>query len=118
MHGYHSQAVAVSAISMILLVATGGAGLASPAVVTVFEQKGDANYHIPNLVVANDGTVLASVRNVGSRRGTTSPSAISCSAEASIAAEPGCRCRPFAARREPSSTWARPASTAPRARSC
>ena len=26
---------------------------------TVLEQTGEANYHIPNLVVANDGTVLA-----------------------------------------------------------
>ena len=53
----------LQAISIIVFLLTGAvraeAVFESPTVVTVFEQGGDANYHIPNLVVANDGTVLA-----------------------------------------------------------
>ncbi|NQT18038.1 MAG: exo-alpha-sialidase [Planctomycetes bacterium] len=49
----------MSIVAMLLLLAAAGAQPVSPVVVTVFEQGDDANYHIPNLVVANDGTVLA-----------------------------------------------------------
>ncbi len=59
MHVNHGQAVAVSVVVMLLRLGTASAGPLAPAVVTVFEQGGDANYHIPNLVVAGDGTVLA-----------------------------------------------------------
>ena len=57
----HSQAVVVLVVAILLPSGALCAGPvpASPAVITVFEQRGDANYHIPNLVVANDGTVLA-----------------------------------------------------------
>lgn len=61
MHIYHSQTIAVCIVATPLLseVVCAEADTASPAVITVFEQDGDSNYHIPNLVVANDGTVLA-----------------------------------------------------------
>ena len=52
--------VIVAFVSVMLpLLKAAGAEPKSPSVVTVFEQDDDANYHIPNLVVANDGTVLA-----------------------------------------------------------
>jgi sialidase-1 len=58
---HHSQAIAVCVVASLLLpeVVRADPATASPAVISVFEQGGDANYHIPNLVVANDGTVLA-----------------------------------------------------------
>jgi sialidase-1 len=56
-----SQTVVAGLVAMLLLpgVLCAGPVAAPPAVITVFEQGGDANYHIPSLVVANDGTVLA-----------------------------------------------------------
>ncbi len=61
MYFYRSQAIAVPIVVMLLLsrVVWAEPVTAPPDAITVFEQSGDANYHIPNLVVANDGTVLA-----------------------------------------------------------
>jgi len=61
LHTCRWQAIAVLVVAALLLPDSVCAEPAttSPDVIAVFEQGGDANYHIPNLVVANDGTVLA-----------------------------------------------------------
>ncbi|NLY01821.1 MAG: exo-alpha-sialidase [Rhodopirellula sp.] len=61
MHIDHWRSIAVSVVTILLVSEALSAEpiAASPAIITVFEQGGNANYHIPNLVVANDGTVLA-----------------------------------------------------------
>jgi len=58
MHVYHPQST-VAVVVMLLPWGIASAAPEEPEVVTVFEQGGDANYHIPDLVVAGDGTVLA-----------------------------------------------------------
>jgi sialidase-1 len=60
MHFPRVPALALCSFAALLLPQVGFAvSAAAPSVVTVFEQSGDANYHIPNLVVANNGAVLA-----------------------------------------------------------
>ena len=55
----HAVAGHLVGLSMLFGVVAAERVAAASDVVTVFEQGGDANYHIPNLVVGNDGTVLA-----------------------------------------------------------
>ena len=59
MHTYRSQAVSVVAVLLLFRAVRAEPVSAWPPLVTVFEQGADANYHIPGLVVANNGNVLA-----------------------------------------------------------
>lgn len=59
MHIHHFRGISIITLLLSSRAVCGEPVAPWPPVTTVFEQGRDSNYHIPNLVVANDGTVLA-----------------------------------------------------------